>query len=736
MIEIFLINILFISACCGILTLLLTATAKVFKKRYTVRMRQILWIVLALRMALPFSIGDTWFSLNAENTSSASVHSQQRTYTLSHNGISNMPDRTQLHVVPETAAESPDMAGRQSSQDTKFAGSSSIDADEMHTAGSSEQTNAAKPVSSHSSNAYEVSEADHPLLYLCFRGIDFVSAHQGILLAIYIMGILLFAGYHLIGLWYFNRKRNADMTPVEDEALNGLTSSIAADIGLKRVPKLYFCSYAASPMVTGVMHPIILLPRQEFSMYQLRLALTHELYHIKHHDLQVKMLYFLANALHWFNLSAYVMVHEAEKDMELYCDSCVVASYTPDKRKEYNALLLHILENQSIPLKQGYFNTYFHGSVKEVKERFIHNMDKRRKKKGFLPAVATIAILLAASLLFSMQSSADNAQNNSDTARENDSRDDMNEKSASYLSDNLASYFAPAFQHYDSNADLLSLSGLNAPNPKSALSSLYHGSDGSYDIPSADDITDGSDDAGMRKAERFSMGDANLYAEPKKVSDGIYKVPIYLEDYSGNVDRYWEDLYCEGKPMTEIPMPEIFADDIPISDYGVVVNEWSGDVSTVQQDPDFFETQAAKGDANPLIYVGSWKDSPTSTLRLYFPQGQEPVLAYVEDVVLNEDGTVRYDGYPDEVVFRGATTYENMSLLTTSIAEHSSIDLYEDYITVRELVHPFYRGYRITCYWGTDDGLQSCTYHIVLRTQTTVYDDSIERLDGYLNEEA
>ena len=51
--DVFITNLIFVSLCVGVLILLLSFTQAIFKKKYQIKIRQFIWILLALRLAVP-----------------------------------------------------------------------------------------------------------------------------------------------------------------------------------------------------------------------------------------------------------------------------------------------------------------------------------------------------------------------------------------------------------------------------------------------------------------------------------------------------------------------------------------------------------------------------------------------------------------------------------------------------------------------------------------------------------
>ena len=104
---------------------------------------------------------------------------------------------------------------------------------------------------------------------------------------------------------------------------------------------IYLADHIASPFVLGVIRPKIYLPStlpEEERSY----VILHEQTHIRRLDHIVKMLAFLALALHWFNPLVWAAFVFAVKDMEMSCDERVLKQMGGEIRGAYGASLLSL----------------------------------------------------------------------------------------------------------------------------------------------------------------------------------------------------------------------------------------------------------------------------------------------------------------------------------------------------------------------------------------------------------
>ena len=110
---------------------------------------------------------------------------------------------------------------------------------------------------------------------------------------------------------------------------------------------IYVADYITSPFVLGVFRPKIYIPSFLSSKEQ-EYLLLHEQYHLRRFDHVVKLLFFLALCIHWFNPMAWIAFILLGKDMEMSCDEAVLARIGDDIRVDYSTSLLNFATGHRI----------------------------------------------------------------------------------------------------------------------------------------------------------------------------------------------------------------------------------------------------------------------------------------------------------------------------------------------------------------------------------------------------
>ena len=204
-------------------------------------------------------------------------------------------------------------------------------------------------------------------------------------------GGAVFLCVNLISYARFRQKTRRWRRAEDDPAVLARFEELKQELGVKKL-KLARCSAISSPLVTGFVRPVLLLPGEAYSQSELDAILRHELTHVKRGDLWYKLLILLARSVHWFNPLVHLMARRAERDLEISCDEAVVAGRDADFQYRYGSAVLAAAERglrQTAPL-----TSCFHGSKSAMKERLKAIVGKSGRKRG-VALLCVIVVLVA-----------------------------------------------------------------------------------------------------------------------------------------------------------------------------------------------------------------------------------------------------------------------------------------------------------------------------------------------------
>lgn len=143
-------------------------------------------------------------------------------------------------------------------------------------------------------------------------------------------------------------------------------------------------SEITSPMCIGIRSPYIILPERSFSETELEYIFSHEITHLKNHDLCYLMAANLLTCIFWWNLLAYVVRNELDYALEVRCDISATSGYTKEESREYLRTILKILAEgqKDSRLLSGNGFGFARNSFGKVMEERFHAVLEQEPLKG------------------------------------------------------------------------------------------------------------------------------------------------------------------------------------------------------------------------------------------------------------------------------------------------------------------------------------------------------------------
>ena len=222
----------------------------------------------------------------------------------------------------------------------------------------------------------------------------------------YLAGAAAFLLYQGVSYALFRRTVRRWKRDVSRADYAAMLSDTARDLGVS-TPEMIVCEAISTPAVTGLLRPRLLLPHERYDVQELRYILRHELCHLKRRDMLFKLVLLAANAMHWFNPVVYLMLRQADEDIELACDSAATDGLELPERAAYSRTLLAAVQSSVRALPA---TTCFGGTVERLKRR-ITNVLGAQKKRGLGVVALVLALTLTAGCAVSW---GERAQKNDD----------------------------------------------------------------------------------------------------------------------------------------------------------------------------------------------------------------------------------------------------------------------------------------------------------------------------------
>ncbi len=227
--------------------------------------------------------------------------------------------------------------------------------------------------------------------------IDFLKTHlyHG-LLAVWLVGAAVF--FAVTG----NRMRKFRRHIKSSHALNaGWISAAALSyklwLGIRRDIRVVESHLVDVPVVMGVFHPVIILPKglaEALDREKLKVILLHEICHVKRCDLFKNALWLAAKGLHWFNPMVWAAYKAYLEDTEQACDAMVLGALNESAVIVYSEALVAVMRQAKgcavIPAYVSFCRNSSH-----LRKR-VTNMLKPKKKPAAVSALVMILMMVLA----------------------------------------------------------------------------------------------------------------------------------------------------------------------------------------------------------------------------------------------------------------------------------------------------------------------------------------------------
>ena len=271
------------------------------RARYAARWRCWAWILLCLRLAIPFPL------------------------------LPQGQDRAPIQVdVPRDSLLT---------QSPRPSGGSPVTAPPLESGGG--QTPAQTPSGSGSTPSQSVSEpAAQPESSVQDPASNPLPTASQILFLVWLAGAAAVFCWNLAAHLRFLAYLRRWAVPVQDGDTIRTFNRLGDQMELSRRPNLLTCPGLRVPMLACLFRPALLLPQDAAAGQALELSLLHELTHFRRRDIWLKTLALWVNALHWFNPLAWYMVRLVERDTELACDEEALQALPPEEHAAYGQTIL------------------------------------------------------------------------------------------------------------------------------------------------------------------------------------------------------------------------------------------------------------------------------------------------------------------------------------------------------------------------------------------------------------
>lgn len=157
---------------------------------------------------------------------------------------------------------------------------------------------------------------------------------------IWFFGMCVFLLASAISYAVFLSKKRKSAVAVMD---NKMLEEVKKELNVKRKIRIRISEDIKSPMLSGIIFPIVYVPCRKIPDEHMRMIFLHELTHYKRRDLIVKWLSLFVNAVHWFNPLSYLLSANINESCEISCDMEVTKNMDNDEQKLYMKTILDLV---------------------------------------------------------------------------------------------------------------------------------------------------------------------------------------------------------------------------------------------------------------------------------------------------------------------------------------------------------------------------------------------------------
>ncbi len=179
----------------------------------------------------------------------------------------------------------------------------------------------------------------------------FVESVATVVPWLWLCGCLALGGYILLrafGLWWAVRSER----PVTDQHILELLEDCKMQMRVRTLVGVVITDKIRTPALFGFLRPRILLPQgliETLGIDGLHHIFLHELAHLKRRDIYFAWLVCLLQVLHWFNPLIWLAFRRMRADQELASDSLALAAAGTGESRRYGQTIVSLLEQFSRP---------------------------------------------------------------------------------------------------------------------------------------------------------------------------------------------------------------------------------------------------------------------------------------------------------------------------------------------------------------------------------------------------
>jgi beta-lactamase regulating signal transducer with metallopeptidase domain/Tol biopolymer transport system component len=216
-----------------------------------------------------------------------------------------------------------------------------------------------------------------------------------ILPIIWLAGAIVIGVYLLISdlaLWRIVKRDR----PLLNQSMLELFEECKTKMGVQSLVVVVPSDQIKTPGLFGFVRPRLLMPREILdtaTTEEMRYVFLHELAHLRRHDIYLGWLTSLLQVLHWFNPLIWFAFYRMRADRELACDALVLTRTGQDKSQEYGGaiveLIRHFSRSRRLPAMAGIIE-----NKSQLKRRITMISQFKKNSYQWSPLAVVLIVML------------------------------------------------------------------------------------------------------------------------------------------------------------------------------------------------------------------------------------------------------------------------------------------------------------------------------------------------------
>jgi beta-lactamase regulating signal transducer with metallopeptidase domain/photosystem II stability/assembly factor-like uncharacterized protein len=329
--EVF-IQILHNSIMAALLAMILILVKTVFKNKIGAKLYYLLWLVIAVRLIMPFDIPSQFSVFNLPGVFGSLLSTE----------VSEEPD-----LSAQTTKENQMTAVNTIEDLSSNASESELESSGKYSAGSVNTDNNSSQSLVVPNNTKNTSSeaAEHPLITENNWSLKNIWSMRNISF-LWLSGVLLlFFCTFLIHVGFYAKIKKDSKNPVSETIYNRVLDECKSIMGITKNIKIVMTSEVKSPSLYGIFRIRLLLPADligHFDENELKHMIIHELSHYQRKDNLTNSLFVLIQIVHWFNPLVWYAFYNLREDCEVLTDEKTLTYIRPEEREKYGYTLIKL----------------------------------------------------------------------------------------------------------------------------------------------------------------------------------------------------------------------------------------------------------------------------------------------------------------------------------------------------------------------------------------------------------